>query len=271
VGGNQTVKQTDFDDRIDVVPVSDPNMFSMSQRVAMAQLLLQLAQSNPEQHNLQEAYRRMYLALGVDNIEALLPPPPQPQPTDPALENSIALLGKPLKAFPGQLHKAHIDAHRAFMSSMLVKTNMMTMSLLQAHISEHVSFQAREEVMQEMAPQLQQAAQLPPDQQQQLQMQIENKVAERISVITNNMVVEEQEMMEGMDQDSLVELRKKELDLQKAELRRKEKADENDVAVDLLKLKQKAQQNKDNLQSRQDIAGLRAAVTLSKMNGRSTQ
>jgi hypothetical protein len=78
-------------------------------------------------------------------------------------------------------------------------------------------------------------------------------------------------MMEGMDQDSLVELRKKELDLQKAELRRKEKADENDVAVDLLKLKQKAQQNEDNLQSRKDIAGLRAAVTLSKMNGRSKQ
>ena len=148
---------------------------------------------------------------------------------------------------------------------------MMTMSLLQAHISEHVSFQAREEVMQEMAPQLQQAVQLPPDQQQQLQLQIENKVAERISVITNNMVVEEQEMMEGMDQDSLVELRKKELELQKQELKRKEKADENDVAVDLLKLKQKAEQNKENLQSRQDIAGLRAAVTLSKMNGRSNR
>ena len=271
VGGNQTVKQTDFDDRIDVVPVSDPNMFSMSQRVAMAQLQLQLAQSNPEQHNMQEAYRRMYLALGVDNIEALLPPPPQPQPTDPALENSIALLGKPLKAFPGQAHKAHIDAHRAFMSSMLVKSNLGAMSLLQAHISEHVSFQAREEVMQEMAPQLQQAMQLPPEQQQQLQMQIENKIAERIGVITNNMVVEEQEMMEGMDQDSLVELRKKELDLQAAELRRKEKADDNDVAVDLLKLKQKEKQNKDNLESRQDIAGLRAAVTLSKMNGRSNR
>jgi hypothetical protein len=145
------------------------------------------------------------------------------------------------------------------------------MSLLQAHISEHVSFQAREEVMQEMAPQLQQAMQLPPEQQQQLQMQIESKIAERIGVITNNMVVEEQEMMEGMDQDSLVELRKKELDLQAAELRRKEKADDNDVAVDLLKLKQKEKQNKDNLESRQDIAGLRAAVTLSKINGRSNR
>jgi hypothetical protein len=154
---------------------------------------------------------------------------------------------------------------------MLVKSNLGAMSLLQAHISEHVSFQAREEVMQEMAPQLQQAMQLPPEQQQQLQMQIENKIAERIGVITNNMVVEEQEMMEGMDQDSLVELRKKELDLQAAELRRKEKADDNDVAVDLLKLKQKEKQNKDNLESRQDIAGLRAAVTLSKMNGRSNR
>jgi hypothetical protein len=139
VGGNQTVKQADFDDRIDVVPVSDPNMFSMSQRVAMAQLQLQLAQSNPEQHNLQEAYRRMYLALGVDNIEALLPPPPQPQPTDPGLENSISLLGRPLKAFEGQDHQAHIDAHRAFMSSMLVKSNLPVMSILQAHISEHIS------------------------------------------------------------------------------------------------------------------------------------
>jgi len=78
-------------------------------------------------------------------------------------------------------------------------------------------------------------------------------------------------MMEGMDQDSLVELRKKELDLQAAELRRKEKADDNDVAVDLLKLKQKEKQNKDNLESREDIAGLRAAVTLSKMNGRSNR
>jgi hypothetical protein len=125
--------------------------------------------------------------------------------------------------------------------------------------------------MQEMAPQLQQAMQLPPEQQQQLQMQIESKIAERIGVITNNMVVEEQEMMEGMDQDSLVELRKKELDLQAAELRRKEKADDNDVAVDLLKLKQKEKQNKDNLESRQDIAGLRAAVTLSKINGRSNR
>ena len=145
--------------------------FSMSQRVAMAQLQLQLAQSNPESHNLQEAYRRMYLALGVDNIEALLPPPPQPQPTDPGLENSISLLGKPLKAFEGQDHQAHIEAHRAFMSSMLVKSNLPVMSILQAHISEHISLMARQTVMEQMAPQMQQMQQ-DPRAQQQMQMQI---------------------------------------------------------------------------------------------------
>jgi len=265
VGGNQTVKQTDFDDRIDVVPVSDPNMFSMSQRVAMAQLQLQLAQSNPEQHNLQEAYRRMYLALGVDNIEALLPPPPQPQPTDPGLENSISLLGKPLKAFEGQDHKAHIDAHRAFMSSMLVKSNLPVMSILQAHISEHISLMARQAVMEQMAPQMQQMQQ-DPQAQQQMQMQMEAAIAKQIAEMTNNMVAEEQEMMEGMGEDSLVELRKKELDLQAAEIRRKEKSDENQMALDLLKVKQKEKLQDEKIDSTEDIAQLRAAVTLEKMN-----
>jgi len=265
VGGNQTVKQTDFDDRIDVVPVSDPNMFSMSQRVAMAQLQLQLAQSNPEQHNLQEAYRRMYLALGVDNIEALLPPPPQPQPTDPGLENSISLLGKPLKAFEGQDHQAHIEAHRAFMSSMLVKSNLPVMSILQAHISEHVSLMARQTVMEQMAPQMQQMQQ-DPQAQQQMQMQIEAAIAKQIAEMTNNMVAEEQEMMEGMGEDSLVELRKKELDLQAAEIRRKEKSDENQMALDLLKVKQKEKLQDEKIDSTEDIAQLRAAVTLEKMN-----
>ena len=265
VGGNQTVKQTDFDDRIDVVPVSDPNMFSMSQRVAMAQLQLQLAQSNPESHNLQEAYRRMYLALGVDNIEALLPPPPQPQPTDPGLENSISLLGKPLKAFEGQDHQAHIEAHRAFMSSMLVKSNLPVMSILQAHISEHVSLMARQTVMEQMAPQMQQMQQ-DPQAQQQMQMQIESAIARQIAEMTNNMVAEEQEMMEGMGEDSLVELRKKELDLQAAEIKRKEKSDENQMALDLLKVKQKEKLQDEKIDSTEDIAQLRAAVTLEKMN-----
>jgi len=216
----------------------------------------------------------MYLALGVDNIEALLPPPPQPQPTDPGLENSISLLGKPLKAFEGQDHQAHIDAHRAFMSSMLVKSNLPVMSILQAHISEHISLMARQAVMEQMAPQMQQMQMAPQMQQdpqaqqqmQQMQTQMEAAIAKQIAEMTNNMVAEEQEMMEGMGEDSLVELRKKELDLQAAEIRRKEKSDENQMALDLLKVKQKEKLQDEKIDSTEDIAQLRAAVTLEKMN-----
>ena len=98
-GGNQTIKQADFDNRVDIIPVSDPNIFSMAQRVTLAQTQLQLAQSNPQIHNLYEAYRRMYQAMGVQQVEQLLPPPPQPQPMDPGMENSAVLLQRPLQAF----------------------------------------------------------------------------------------------------------------------------------------------------------------------------
>ena len=98
VGVDAMIKQSDFDDRVDVVPVADPNIFSMAQRMTLAQTQLQLAQSNPQLHNIYEAYRRMYESIGVQNIETILPPPQPPQPMDPAIENSMALLQKPLKA-----------------------------------------------------------------------------------------------------------------------------------------------------------------------------
>src|SRR6056300_294294 len=103
-GGNRMIKMQDFDDRVDVIPVSDPNIFSMAQRITLAQTELQLAQSNPQIHNLYEAYRRMYEALGVQNIELILPPPPQPTPKDPGMENAASLTGQPMQPFPGQNH-----------------------------------------------------------------------------------------------------------------------------------------------------------------------
>ena len=150
------------------------------------------------------------------------------------------------------------------MSSMLVKSNLPVMSILQAHISEHISLMARQNVMQQMAQQLQQAQD--PQMQQQLAMQMEAAIAKEIANMTNNMVAEEQEMMEGMGEDSLVELRKKELDLQAAELRRKEKSDADQMALDLLKIKQKEKLQDEKIDSTEDIAQLRAAVTLEKMN-----
>ena len=218
-GGNRMVKATDFDDRVDVVPVSDPNIFSMSQRIMLAQTQLQLAQSNPQVHNLYEAYRRMYMALGVQQIEAILPPPAQPQPLDPGLEGAQALKLQALIVFPDQDHDAHIDAHRAFMSSALVRNNPQVATILQAHIVEHVSANARKEVMTESATELQiQAAkfggQIPPELQAQFQAQIEKQVAVKVAAKIEDMVAEEQESLGfGQQQDPLVEIKQRELDL----------------------------------------------------------
>ena len=277
VGGNQMIKQTDFDDRVDIIPVSDPNMFSMSQRVAMAQLQLQLAQASPEIHNLQEAYRRMYQALNVQNIEALLPPPPEPKPIDPGVENALALGLKPLRAFEIQNHQAHIDAHRAFMSSGLVKSNLQVLALLQGHISEHTALLARQEIMQQMGPQLQQfqmqmqnpmMAQNPQIQQQmqQVQQQIESQIAVRIAELTNDMVAEEQDFLEAQGADQLVALREKELSIQEQDVQRKVNEGQEKIALDKAKFQQKEDLQSQKIDSIEDIAELRARVALEKMN-----
>ena len=271
-GGNRAIKTTDFDDRVDVVPVSDPNIFSMSQRIMLAQTQLQLAQSNPELHNLYEAYRRMYMALGVQQIENILPPPVGPQPMDPGVENSQALMMGQLTVFPEQDHIAHMEAHRAFMSSYLVRNNPQVLTILQAHVIEHVSAQARKEVMIELEPILQQEAakfggQVPPELQQQFQAQIENQVAIKIAAITDDMVAEEQEALPlGSGPDPLVDLKMKELELEQQKIN-------VDAADDLAR--QKLEQDKLSYKKRSDSAKLaqqqriqnqRTAVQMERLN-----
>jgi len=145
--GNQMIKAMDFDNRVDVLPVSDPNTFSMSQRVMMAQELLRTVQSNPEIHGptgIYEAYRRMYSSMGVQNIEQLLPPPPQPQPIDPANENASLIAGMPAQAFAGQDHDAHINSHMSLYGTITAQSNPVVLSMIQAHIYQHISFRAAE-------------------------------------------------------------------------------------------------------------------------------
>jgi hypothetical protein len=156
-GAQKNIKVADFDDRIDVLPVADPNIFSQTQRISMAQTQLQLAQSNPQIHNLYQAYRSMYEAIGVKNINAILPPPEQPMPMDPALEHILAMSVKPFQAFPGQDHKAHIDAHLSFMSLNMVQNNPPIMSSLQKNILEHISLMSQEQVQLEFVEELKEA------------------------------------------------------------------------------------------------------------------
>ena len=223
-GGDRGIKATDFDERVDVVPVSDPNIFSMSQRIMLAQTQLQLAQSNPELHNLYEAYRRMYMALGVQNVENILPPPPQPMPIDPGVENSQALMMGQLTVFPDQDHAAHIEAHRAFMSSYLVRNNPQVATILQAHVVEHTSAIARNEVMMQNQAEIQEqtakfGGQVPPELQAQFQSEIERQVAIKIAAMTDDMVAEEQAAIPfGETQDPLVDIKMQELQLEQQKI-----------------------------------------------------
>ncbi len=192
VGGAKEIKQADFDDRVDIIPVADPNIFSMSQRITLAQTELQLATSNPQLHNLYAVYRDMYTAIGVKNVDQILPPPAPPMPKDPSLEHIDALGGKPFQAFPGQDHRAHITAHLNFMSTNMVRNNPMIMAAIQKNILEHISIMAQEQVQLEFNEQfqqmmmMQQQAQMNPQIQQQLQ-QITQQIEARKAVLIAEM------------------------------------------------------------------------------------
>ena len=177
VGGQRNIKVADFDDKIDVLPIADPNIFSMSQRLTLAQTGLQLAMSNPQIHNLYMAFRKMYEALGIKDIDRILPPPAPRAPKDPSLEHIDALGGKPFQAFPGQDHRAHVTAHLNFMSTNMVRNNPMVMAALQKNILEHISLMAQEQVQLEFREQLMQMQQMA--QQAETNTQIQQQIEQR--------------------------------------------------------------------------------------------
>tara|TARA_R100000541_G_scaffold58179_2_gene69111 strand:+ start:2201 stop:4630 length:2430 start_codon:yes stop_codon:yes gene_type:complete len=265
----QSLKAEDFSNDIDIIPISDPNIFSMSQRVTLAQTQLQLAQADPQSHNMYEAYRRMYQALGVKDIDVILPVPPTPQPQDPGVENSASLKGSNLVAFRQQNQGAHIDAHRSFMSSVLVKSNPQVLMILSGHIMDHVSIQAREEVEADNQGEIEQVTaqyggKLPEELQLRFQEQIEQQVAEKISIMTAEMVGEEQEMMQSMQEDPLIDLKQQEIDIKSQDLQRKAAMDQGRLGIDQEKLDQTARIAQDRIDSQEDIAQLRANVNLTK-------
>jgi len=275
VGGKREVKQMDFDDRVDILPVADPNIFSMAQRISMAQTELQLATSQPQLHNLYQAYRKMYEALGVKNIDQILPPPAPSQPMDPSLEHINALGGKPFQAFRAQDHRAHITSHLTFMSTNMVRNNPQIMAAIQKNILEHISLMAQEQVELEFAEaiqqiqMLQQQAQQDPQAQQQLQklsQDIEARKSVLISELTADFVKEEKEITSQFDSDPLLKLKSREVDLRAMENERKKEADEAKADLDRAKLVQARDIFDDKLEQNQDLAELRAGVSLAKKN-----
>src|SRR6056300_1705575 len=218
-GGPRLIKSQDFDNRVDILPVADPNIMSMAQRVMLAQTQLQIASSNPMLHNIHEAYRRVYQALGTKQIDALLkPPPPRPEPMDPAKENARSLQMKLLTAFEFQDHDAHIAAHMAFMASRMVQINPQVYALLQSHISDHISFKAKAQVK-EMIMQNPEMAQMAQQDPQQFEIMFEAEVAKVAAQITQELVQSEQASQNK--EDPLIKIKQQEIDLRAMDLQRK--------------------------------------------------
>jgi hypothetical protein len=273
VGGARNIKQADFDNRVDVIPVADPNIFSMSQRITLAQTQLQIATSNPQLHNMYQIYRNMYNAIGVKDVDAVLPPPAPTAPMDPSLEHINALGGKPFQAFPGQDHRAHITAHLNFMSTNMVRNNPAVMAAIQKNILEHISIMAQEQVQLEFREQMvnmQQMQQMSvnnPQMQQQLQMltnQIEARKAVLIAEMTEEFMKEENKITSQFDADPLLKLKSREVDLRAMENERKKEADATKADFDRAKLMQARELAEDKMDQNEELAELRASTSLAK-------
>ena len=277
VGGQRMIKQQDFDDRVDILPVADPNIFSQTQRISLAQTELQLAQSNPQMHNLYQAYRNMYEALGVKNIDAVLIKPMQPMPKDPALEHIDALGGKPFKAFPGQDHRSHITAHLNFMATNMARNNPMVMASLEKNIFEHISLMAQEQVELEFRDEMQQLQQMQmqaqqnPAMAQQIQMQvmqmtqkIEARKAQLVADMMEEFMKEEQKITSQFDNDPIAKLRSRELDLRAQENARKEKESNERMDLDKMKAMMNQQNQDEKLKQNEELAKLRADTSIEK-------
>ena len=275
--GNQTIKALDFDQRVDVLPISDPNTFSMSQRVMLAQELLRTVQSNPEIHGpngIYEAYKRMYSAMGVQDVEKLLPPPPQPQPMDPASENAGLITGMPQQAFMGQDHDAHINSHMSLYGTITAQSNPAVLSLIQAHIYQHVSFRAAEIVDQQNAQNpefqmmMQQIQQLPPEVSMGYQQQLQDSVARDISAVVSQLTeqVNQMFMPQPPMPDPLVELRGKELDIKADDVQRKREEFAQRQQFDAMKSMQNNQLAEQRLQIQKEIAMMKDNIARERID-----
>ena len=247
-GGERTIKQSDFDSRVDILPVSDPNIFSMSQRISLAQTQLELAKTEPGIHNVREAYRRMYEAIGTKDIEEILKEEPEAEPKDPALEYSDALDGRELVAFPGQNHDAHIYAHLIQGASPIVGQLPQLAISLQKHVMQHISLKADEGVQNIADP-----------------MQKEYQKALFISQYTQDMKELGSQLAGGNQPDPLVALKDKEINVKQQDLAAKQQQGQQKINLEKVKIGKKEESDKAKIESNEDIAELRGRIAREKI------
>ena len=293
VGGQNQIFKDDFSAKVDIVPVADPNIFSQTQRISIAQSEMQIAMTNPQMHNIYHAYRHMYEALGVKDIDQLLPPPPQPSALDPASENILALNGKKFQAFPKQDHQSHMKTHLRFMGTTVIRNNPAAMGMLQQNCMEHILLMATEQVeiefaqqkqqmqqvMQQVQPLIEQAQKNPQMQQQlqqdpkmqqiqqqetNLQMQMEARKAQLIAEFSDDFAEAEKEVLNQVENDPLLKLKDRELDLKAREEQARQEEAEEKINLERAKMMQSKELAEDKMEQNDEHQKLRASVSLAK-------
>jgi len=260
-GGDQTIMASDFDDRVDVVPVSNPNAFSQSQRIMLAQTKLQLATQAPEIHNLHEVFKDMYEALGVTDVDRIMKsvPAEEAEPIDPAQENINALDMLPLKAFEGQNHQAHIMAHLVFGSGQMVAAMPPVAMELQKHVMEHVQIAAREQAAVAYLQQVQQTGQAASDEEM---LEIERLTAQFVAEGMQQVKELSAQLSGAGAPDPLVQLKEQELQIRAQSDQADQQIDQAKVQLDAQNQQMRSNQFDQRLasQERQTQARIDAAM-----------
>ena len=258
-GGDQTIMASDFDGSINVVPISNPNVFSQAQRIALAQAQLQMATQAPEMHNMHEAFRRMYDALGVKDVDRLLNAPSTAEeiPKDPAQENIDAIENVSLKAFDGQNHDAHIMSHLLFSASPLAGQTPSIISALQKHVTEHVKIKSEETAMMQF---MQQSQGQPPtdDQLLEIEMMIAQNIAQELQAVrqmSQQIAGQGQEQPQGPD--PLIVLKEKEIGIKEQQTMADIANDQAKLGLEEQKMAERSRQFDTRLRSQEEMAAQR--------------
>ena len=276
IKGKELIKE-DFDGRVDVIPVSDPNASTKAQKIMQYQAALQLSQQAPQMYNMEELHRQMLDVLGIRDADKIVPLETEIAPTDPVSENMNLLNRKPVKAFMYQDHEAHIKVHMAAMNDPkmreMVGQSPNANSILAAfteHVTEHIAFQYRKEIEKQLGAPLP-----PPD--EPLPEDIELRLSELVSeaaerVLASSQADERQEEIREQLEDPVLQQRERELDIREAEVQRKIKADAERLALDLQKAKATNEVEKERIASQERIAGanigLKAATENKKISSK---
>jgi hypothetical protein len=264
VDGTRRAKQSDYD-QVDVVPVSDPNAATMSQKVVQYQAVFQLAQTAPQLYDMPMLHRQMVEVLGVKNANKLIPMDDDTRPRDPVTENQNVLMGKPVKAFLYQDHQAHIAVHMGAMQDPKIQEILsqnpqvqMMQAAMMAHINEHVGFEYRKQMEERMGLTLPNYEE---DDDVMIPKEIEVEVSQRAAQATQQLVQQhmqeaQQQQAQQQMQDPIIQMQMQELQIKQAEVQRKIAKDQLDAAA---KEKQMAIEM-ERINAQKEIAGANMAV-----------